>query len=405
MLGRTRLTEARAWFCLSYAIFIVGQYVIHAPAVVSVFFYLVVCPSLIWYARQVPSIWQKVREDRLWQCYAALLIYVGVQSVFFPVHVADIPSSLSSTASTATFLVASVIFFATLSDEQSERFWTVLGLVGATGAAASISVHFAHQGVLDRLEGIGRANNPNHTGYVYVIAGLAMMLCRNRFLSTRSGTLVWGLGILAITVAIFLTQGRTAIALHVTCLGIMIAQPAWSPWRTRIVDTVLVLFGTVFIGLQLSSRLEQRLTEYVGLLWGRGDSYRFELWKTAWALYREHPWMGYGLDAPIGNAITESAHNVYLSTFLYFGVPAGVLLVVATLWTVVSASKVLLTRKDTLAVFGLLLLFTGLVSGVVDHRQIVRGPCPMWTIFWLPVAFAMAARQRQRFDQVEVSDS
>ena len=403
MLGRPRLTDARAWFRLSYAIFIVGQYVIHAPAVVSVFFYLVVCPSLIWYVRQEPSIWQKVREDRLCQCYAALLIYVGVQSVFFPVHVADIPSSLSSTASTATFLIASVIFFAALSGEQSERFWTVLGLVGASGAAASIGVHFAHQGVLDRLEGIGRANNSDHAGYVYVIAGLAMMVCRQRLLSMRGGTLAWGLGLAAITVAILLTQGRTAIALHAAWLAILIVQPAWKRWGDRIVDRLLAVIGAGIIALQLSDRLYQRLAEYFDLLWRRGDGYRLQLWKTAWTLYRKHPWMGYGLDAPIGNEITESAHDLYLSTFLYFGLPAGVLLIVSVLWTVGSAIKALQRKRKNLTVFWVLLLLTGLVSGIVDHRQIVRGPCPMWTIFWLPIAVAVAARQR--FGQAEVSDS
>jgi O-antigen ligase len=108
----------------------------------------------------------------------------------------------------------------------------------------------------------------------------------------------------------------------------------------------------------------------------------------SWHDLMQHAWIGYGpgyrLNSPPGE---QFPHNLFLSTWLYTGLVGLVLLLIYLLKVLQSAlsSPVKADRATNIAILLLLV-----VSAMTEFSQLIKGPGPMWYIFWLPTLLALS---------------
>ena len=127
-------------------------------------------------------------------------------------------------------------------------------------------------------------------------------------------------------------------------------------------------------------------------LWGRGASYRPQIWSFTLNRVAEHLWIGHGPAAELGMPRIRAGleaysfpHSFYLSALFYGGVVGLVLLLAVLGFTSV---KLLGNAIRTGSPIVLALWVNVLIGGLTDLGQVADGPVHIWLIFWVPLTLA-----------------
>jgi O-antigen ligase len=277
------------------------------------------------------------------------------------------------------------------------RLFSAIGIVAGLCAAASLIYYMTDPNAEIRLRPVGRADTQVLGAFAYNIAAIcafaALCQCRHRALR---GALCTSIGLCMAVVV--LTQSRVALAVLLLAIavgGIYLCRNQLKPMLAAglLAACIITIFAMV----------DDTLPNYVHGLIARGDSYRMELWAATCDKIREAPWVGHGMLARIDYYMTatyhtNSPHNIFLTTALAIGIPGLAVFLMALghmLWHI-------LRQWRNISPFTVLLLINSLSSGMIDHSRIVKGPSPLWMVFWLPLAMGVAALIRLKTPSKEV---
>ena len=247
--------------------------------------------------------------------------------------------------------------------------------------------------VFAHVKGGGNLAQANHLAN-YLWLGLVSAL----FLHAR-GTLgkvsffVTGTTLLS---AASLTGSRSVLlyAAAMTLLAFWAARRTPSPDLRRLacaaagLATLCIVLQFLFSHLQLGSSLQTNLAGERIFREVEGASIRLQLWHTAWRMFTDHPWLGYGVgqfpftafllagehpDTYVGGG--EHAHNIVMHLLAEYGLGGALLLIGTTLaWWLHFARQDWTCARVWVA--GILL-----VIGI--HSQLEY---PLWHTFFLGIA-------------------
>lgn len=124
------------------------------------------------------------------------------------------------------------------------------------------------------------------------------------------------------------------------------------------------------------------------------DSTRLVIWQHAFTLILDAPWLGHGLHAKFaveGIIGAVNPHNLFLSTLYYYGIVGLGLLLLPLISAFIICLK---QRRAPYHQLCLILLVHAVAATFTNYGQVVQAPSPLWTIYWLPIAMALARPQK-----------
>lgn len=372
----------------SFALFLCLQFAVTAASPHTVGYYAIVLPTAL------ACLWQQ-RDAAKALCANHSLRWFMVFFGYLITHalvMGDAQEGLSKTirnsCATASFVFIAVLFFSTLATQQRQRLFTAIGLTAGLCAAISLICHIADPHAEERLRPIGRADSQVLGAFLYTMGAIfaleAIHLSRNKRI-----VLLLTLAISLCLWLVILTQSRMALSILSLSLLLGIIYHCSHCYRRLLLASAMIAGVAALLSLLLYEPLESYLTTQIA----RGDSFRFALWQQAIARILEAPWQGYGLFARIDFTYQDyhitSPHNVYLATALVAGVPAMVVLLMAITHLGLNMLFRLSLRQPAVFFTGLLIV-NALAAGMIDLHRIIKGPSPLWIIFWLPLAMGVA---------------
>jgi O-antigen ligase len=163
------------------------------------------------------------------------------------------------------------------------------------------------------------------------------------------------------------------------------APDHWRKWSLLIAVSLLAFMTARFVGtdLDVASRLVATLQQ--------GDEPRLQLFKSAWAMVLDHPWLGNGLGSfrllyPRYRSPEEFntgggwVHNDYLQLWLEAGLPMLLLLLALAAWVIVQVWRALREdRPQALNRMG----YLAAIAAILIHAQV------NFLIYFAPIALLL----------------
>jgi len=243
------------------------------------------------------------------------------------------------------------------------------------GAGIFLTFHY-------RLEGYGALYNALRSGLLFGAFAATAMWCafsRDCARWQRYAAVILALGCLG---AVVLTGSRAPLlALLILAVAIAVTYRRW--WVLA-----LIVAGCVVVeALAWDALLD------------RGTSYRPEIWRQVWALYRESPIFGVGLQRhPVsvtaGGVTVFNEHNLFLALLRQGGVVGFVLYLSVALTVCVQG-----WRWRSICRIGFLaaiLQIYGLISLQADGPRLITRPADVWVVLWLPIALLLFSQRNCR---------
>ncbi|NNJ17902.1 polymerase [Pseudomonas putida CSV86] len=191
-------------------------------------------------------------------------------------------------------------------------------------------------------------------------------------------------GLVIMFTAVLATGSRTplvALAMVVAWMTLLRAG-----WRSLLLLLVIPVVGIILLIVAPE------------MITGRGDSYRFEIWRYTLDQILRHPWIGSGYDAPlsidlgIGYVLSEP-HNFALGVLYNLGIigflPWAGMIVVGLYSGWRNRGQQLFVLASTLLVFGI-------GAGLTEGGGIMSRPKEHWFLLWIPLALIAALSIAQR---------
>jgi O-antigen ligase len=279
--------------------------------------------------------------------------------------------------------------------------WLFLGAgtVAALAAAANIYLFFEHllpseiHSLSDvrLLASIGMPEYANSTNIsatyaVMLAAVIAIIAARpplwQRALLIADALLLWA--------GVLLTQSRSAYAAVFVAVAVVIATTV-----RRHRSLALSILATTSL-LALAFPLVREVA------FGRGSSFRLEVWSKFLDLIIQRPWVGYGpfnrTTITVGDGyVLDQAHNLVLSAWFRGGIVGAAAMAFILLGGIVWSHR---HWKQTKIATPLVVMTTIAIAGMFDYQLLVTYPTWPWPTFWLPFGLSigaeMASRARQR---------
>lgn len=246
---------------------------------------------------------------------------------------------------------------------------------------------------------IGRAHNSIPIGSLYAVAALiALWHYFQKSTPARFNILCVLCYLLTVLAIIATTQRGPLLGL---AAGTGMAVLLLCRLRTRL---LLGLAALALIGDYLLFFSQQATILPLDTLYGmvthfftQRDSTRLIIWQQAFIRILDAPWLGHGLRAAFSIENIPGAvnpHNLFLSTLYYYGIVGlGLLLVPLLSAFVISWQQ----RRSPYHQLCLMLLLHAVTATFTNYGQVLQSPSPLWTIYWLPIAMALARpRVKQR---------
>ena len=252
--------------------------------------------------------------------------------------------------------------------------WWILG--GAANALASILQHLAVENRVSRLYGWGITGEAVMGG---AVVGALFVLTLDRLLRRRGPRIVQAACLVGFGVFLVMSGGRGAVlAVAVAVLYRMAAESrrvwAWvggAGVAAAVVAVAIDPRGTVAILRSAAMR---------------GSDQHVTLWRIALHEIVQRPVLGFGPAARFPVSLPDLPysfpHNLYLSLLFYSG---AVGLVIFLALIVVLLVRLRRIADRALGRGRIALLLVPLVGGLTDFSQIIKGPAPIWFVFWLPL--------------------
>lgn len=388
--------SAQTAFFVLFFLFLLMQFAVTASAPHTIFFYVLVTPAALCYLWQNRGAGYAVAANPAIRAFALFFAFIAIHA-----YLHDDPAKVMRNAlETALFLYLATLFFSAIGHEGRQRLLIAIGLVAGLCAAASILLYLTDPKAEIRLRPIGRADTQVLGAFVYSMGAICALAALHWCRSMALALMLAGAIVLCLAIVV-LTQSRMALA---ALLGSLVLGGIWlckdKKRHLFVAGGLVALMIAVVIAVW-----GDMLYVYANTLMERGDSFRGELWSVTLAKILQHPWLGHGMMAGIDYQMTatfhtNSPHNIFLATALALGFPGLLLL----LWALIVLARTLLRRgwwQEHFTFFACLLILTcTLASGMIDHSRIVKGPSPLWIVFWLPLAMGIASSIRHGNHQI-----
>jgi O-antigen ligase len=384
----------------SFLLLLAMQFAITVPAPHTIWFYGVVLPVTgLWLWRNQP-IMKTLWENHSLRWFMVFLGYLIIHALGWMDVLGDTSKTVRNTLATATFLCAATLFFSQLERERWQTLCVSIALVAGLCAAISLLLYDPQAEM--RLRPIGRADTQVLGAFVYTMGAIFGLAAMEDCRSQKQG-LALAASVFLCLLVVLCTQSRMALVVLLLAMALgALYHCRHSPRRLL----MLLGVGAAVAGIA-AALLHDDISAYIQTLIERGDSFRLALWERTIARILEAPWQGHGMLARIDfsyhDYVIHSPHNIYLTTALAAGVPAMVLLLMAISHLLLSG-MVRLSLRSPRVFFTALLIVSALASGMIDHSRIVKGPSPLWMIFWLPLAMGIAELIRHEERQRKTKD-
>ena len=306
------------------------------------------------------------------------------------------------------FIVAVVRHVSGVQAKYSEYILAVLVVVSVVNSLQFLAVYFAaiFTGLnnFDAYLLYSGFSNPRFLNQFQALALpflayfiLRLIRCRPFPYANLLATVVF-LGFLIQWIIAFTLGGRGLwLALIVSNFTIIIFFPRY--WRLIIVQLVVGLVASLFYYLMFT--LVPEYLEVEPKLWDSlrsGLSARETIWKLAWDIFVEHPWLGVGPMhfAAYVNPVAAHPHQVILQWLAEWGVLATSFAVIVAGWGMISALKYI--RKPQSELLDVV-LWVGLLNALVLAQ--VDGVFVMpYTQTWLAIMIGVAWARMSSFTNV-----
>lgn len=171
-----------------------------------------------------------------------------------------------------------------------------------------------------------------------------------------------------------LSGSRSPILAAVVAAIYLMSRENWRVWL-GFIATGLAAGGLIF--LLVPGWIKNTVSDAAS----RGSDSHIVIWRAALAAIAQHPILGYGPTARLSLVLPglpyPFPHNLYLSLLFYSGA-VGMMLFLALIASL--ALRVGWVHTGRVA-----LCFVPLFTGLTDLSQIIKGPAPIWYIFWVPI--------------------
>jgi O-antigen ligase len=162
----------------------------------------------------------------------------------------------------------------------------VVALVGLVQYGLGVSVITAEEG-FRRLRSV--YGSPNNAG-LYLGRALPVLVAVALFASVRGRRVAYGLAVVPVGLAVLLSFSKGALILGVPlsllALGVLAGRP-WS-WVSLGAVAAAAMAAIPFLH---TPRFAPLLDTHSGTTF-----FRLQLWRSSWMMFRDHPWLGVGLD-------------------------------------------------------------------------------------------------------------
>ncbi|BCK76600.1 hypothetical protein AA0242T_2222 [Acetobacter aceti NRIC 0242] len=387
LLAQLWRTDRRTLLHELMLFFIGSGFILPNEPVWSDVFYIGIIPLFIY------AVCKKDFDLHLKSCPAPLLAAGGVMVAFCFSIVLNVatPSQIGPAAFWMWNIICTSIFVFILTDaftkqaDYRERLITLMIGAGMINIAIALPLRLGFQplpweGDILRMQGWGLTRHPI-LGAV-IMGGVLLMALSRAF--SRHHWRDWA-ATLAALVFVLLTGSRGPL------IGILLAVPvlAGMKYPKTILTALPVLAVITAIGLRADVGVFHLVQEQIG----RGDSHRFMLWSLAWNDICQMPVVGHGPAAKFNTPGEPFPHNLILSTWLYAGTVGGF----ALLFYLGTVCRSLFSSFDKASrPLSIAILIHTLVSSMTDFAQVVKGPAPMWYMFWLATIFAAQIAPRSK---------
>lgn len=375
-------------FFAAFTLYLCMQFAVTATAPHNIWFYGMVVPAALAYTWQHSSAGRALLANPSMRWMLLFFAYIVVHALIMAGELEGSSKVIRNTLTTTAFFSISTLFFSAMSDAARHRLFCAVALTAGFCALISIILYLTDPTAEERLRPIGRADTQVLGAFVYTIGAICALaaLKAGQPLSVKAALCI---ALSLCCIVVLLTQSRVALAMllfSIVTSGIYICRHHLK---------ILALFSLFLLaGLAVFALMDDTLFHYIHGLIERGDSYRMELWSATIDKIMQAPWVGHGMLAQIDYYMTatyhtNSPHNIYLTTALALGIPGLAVLLVAIghlLWRMAWE----LPFATHSVFFTGLLMANSLASGLIDHSRIVKGPSPLWIIFWLPLAMGVA---------------
>ncbi|MBV7478073.1 O-antigen ligase family protein [Pseudomonas sp. PDM31] len=234
-----------------------------------------------------------------------------------------------------------------------------------------------------RLIGVGAFDNPLLSSHVF---GFFCAYWLSLSMTCKRLQVLWlSLPATAIMLAAVIATGsRTPLA----ALSIAALWLCFVCWNRR---SVVMLASVLTTGAVVFTFFSQQIIE-------RGSSFRFELWQLTLDKIADHPWIGYGYNAPlsldpgIGYTLQEP-HNFALGVLYYVGIIG---LLPWLFFHLRSFINCWTHRLQPLFIIASTWLAFGIGAGLTEGGGIISRPKEHWFLLWIPLALIAALSINQR---------
>ncbi len=161
-----------------------------------------------------------------------------------------------------------------------------VALIGLVQYGLGINVITAEQG-FPRLRSV--YGSPNNVG-LYLGRALPMLVAVTLFGRNRPRRVAYGLAIVPLGLAVLFSFSKGALILGVPLSLLALGALAGGPWLWGSLGAVAVA-AAASIPLLRTPRFASLLDTRDGTTF-----FRLQLWRSSWMMFRDHPWLGVGLD-------------------------------------------------------------------------------------------------------------
>lgn len=384
-------TASERFFILSYMMFIFSQFFIPFDKIWDLIFYIFLIPTGIWVLLknkdQINLIFSLTEIKIICVLIAWLCLTLFWHTNFSYDLAID---SLNDAWRTFAFIVFSLLFFIKINSHQNDIFWFIGIFVAAIMALASMTFSFETLGKI-RLFPLGQLEQAILGASVYGLFGLAA-LHYSEVIKLKWGKLLCFSAFIIIALLIFFTISRGPILAFVIS-----ALFLWFWHEKKLLKLIFIIAAIAVISLviYMIPDLKEAIFEYIQGALNRGASYRIEVWSHTINQILINPIIGSGIDPffdlNIRGLQIAHPHNMFLGVLLSGGIIAGTLF--SSLFILISIKAIKIIKTKEISNISNKLTFTFilyiLLSTITDNAYLIIGPSPLWTIFWLPLIYAV----------------
>lgn len=393
ILGRTdtqRLPRPKLVFACLFFYFLASQLMTSSTFIYHVGFYGLLLPSFLYALAKDRALLAQIPYNVGTLGLVMFHLFVAAQSVIGGYADPSLAKSLFEVLLSLLFVLMALAIFA---DRRIDSLTLLRSFMLTVTLFAPLSILWdALDPTSDRLLPIGRAHNPIPIDNLYAIGALIGVWMFFQAGTSRRWKLLAVLCLmLCILVTLLTTQRGPLLALAAAGLAALMLLRQWRP--VLLAAGAVAILGTDFYyyhthggSLLHLERVHAAITHF---LFAR-DSSRLAIWQQAFAYIAAAPWQGHGLQATFvidGLPEAVNPHNGFISALYYHGVAGFALFLIPLIAAFVYAFR---GRSAPYHQLCLILLVHAVVAISTNYGQMVKAPSPLWTIYWLPVAMALA---------------